>query len=360
MVQLAKSCFVIMLTMLWVSQALATESETAPPRKLIIGTKEAPPFAIKTPTRDWTGISIELWQDIAKELNLDYEFRETDIEGLIQGVADGTLDAAVAAITVTPGREKLVDFSHPFHSSGLGIAVPFRKARWLGVLKQFFSWTFLKIVLVLLLVFSAAGMLVWLFERRHNPQQFGKKFAKGLGDGLWWSAVTMTTVGYGDKTPRTAAGRIVAVVLMFVGIVLVSGFTAALASMLTTAGLESQIRGPQDLPDVRVVTVEGTTSEAYLRAQHIPFRPVHTPEAALKAVALREADAAVYDRPILRYLVNQRHVHKLHVLPQRFDRQDYAIALPAGSPLREPINRVLLERITDPAWEHTLFRYMGN
>jgi polar amino acid transport system substrate-binding protein len=349
-----------MLLLALVTTASAEEVETPPPRTLIVGTKVAPPFAIKSPTGSWSGIGIDLWRDIAAELDLHYDFRETNLEGLIRGVADGTLDAAVAAITVTPEREKLVDFSHPFHSSGLGIAVPLHKARWLRALREFFSWTFLKIVLGLFLVLGAAGMLVWFFERRHNPQQFGSKFAKGFGDGLWWSAVTMTTVGYGDKTPRTAAGRTVAVILMFVGIVLVSGFTAALASMLTTAGLESQVRGPQDLPHVRVVTVEGTTSEAYLRTQQISFRSFGSAEAALKAVALREADAAVYDRPILRYLVNQRYVNRLQVLPQRFDRQYYAIALPTGSPMREAINRVLLEKISDPAWEHTLFRYMGS
>jgi ABC-type amino acid transport substrate-binding protein len=348
-----------MLAVGLVGPAWTEEVETPPPRTLIVGTKEAPPFAIESPTGAWSGIGIDLWRDIAAELHLEYEFCETDLEGLIRGVADGTLDAAVAAITVTPQREELLDFSHPFHSSGLGIAVPLRKGRWLGVLKQFFSWTFLQILLGLFVVLCMAGAIVWLFEHRHNPQQFGGRFAKGLGDGLWWSAVTMTTVGYGDKTPRTAAGRIVAVVLMFVGIVLVSGFTATLASMLTTAGLESQISGPDDLPDVRVATVAGTTSESYLRTQRVPFQAFHSADDALEAVASRNADAAVYDAPILRYLVNQRHVHNLQVLPKRFERQDYAIALPTGSPLREPINRVLLEKITDPAWEDMLFRYVG-
>lgn len=359
MVWLGNWFLVIMLAVVLVSPASAIENETPAARTLVVGTKEAPPFVIKSPTGSWTGISIDLWQDIAKELNLDYEFREAELEELIQGVADGRLDAAIAAITVTPEREKLMDFSHPFHSSGLGIAVPLHKARWLRALREFFSWTFLKIVVGLLLVFCAAGLLVWLFERRHNPQQFGRKFTKGLGDGLWWSAVTMTTVGYGDKAPRTGAGRAIAVILMFIGIVLVSGFTAALASLLTTAGLESEIRGLEDLRDIRVVAVEKTTSESYLETQHVAFRPFPSAEAALKAVASGKADAAVYDAPILRYLVNQRYLHELHVLPKKLDRQDYAIALPPDSDLRERINLVLLQRITDPSWEDMLYRYLG-
>jgi voltage-gated potassium channel len=50
------------------------------------------------------------------------------------------------------------------------------------------------------------------------------------GDALWWAIVTVTTVGYGDKYPVTAAGRGVAVVLMLTGIGLVGVLSATIAS----------------------------------------------------------------------------------------------------------------------------------
>ncbi len=351
--------FVLGLVLALIGAVLECKAEVPPGEKLTVGTKEAPPFAIKGPDGSWSGISIDLWREIAQELNRKYEFRELDLQKLLQGVKERSLDAAVAALTVTPEREEAMDFTHPFHTSGLGIAVVARKGRWLVVLQRFFSWTFLKVITGLALVLLAAGTLVWLFERRRNREQFGGDVAKGLGDGFWWSAVTMTTVGYGDKAPKTAAGRIVALVWMFTGIVLISGFTAALASALTTAGLESRVRGPEDLPHVRVATVAGTTSEDYLRNMHIRFKPHNTPAAAVEAVATGKADAAVYDAPMLRYLVAERHDTALRVLPRKFQRQDYAIALPSGSPLREPINRVLLRKITEPAWQDTLYKYLG-
>lgn len=334
--------------------------ETVPDRPLIIGIKEAPPFVIKNADGTWSGISIDLWRNIAAELHRDYEFRELDLSGLLQGVQDGSLDAAVAALTVTPEREATIDFTHPFHTSGLGIAVATRKGRWLGVLRTFFSWTFLKIVLGLFTLLLVVGTFVWLLERRHNREQFGGKMGKGLGDGLWWSAVTMTTVGYGDKAPRTPGGRLVAVIWMFASIILISGFTAALASVLTTAGLESQIRGPESLPHVRVATVKGTTSEEYLRRNRIRYRAYDSPDAALKAVETGRADAAVYDAPILRYLVKEPRDVALHVLPRKFERQDYAIGLPSGSKLREEINRILLQEVINPNWEYKLSKYLGD
>ena len=52
----------------------------------------------------------------------------------------------------------------------------------------------------------------------------------GFGDGIWWAIVTATTVGYGDISPSTLWGRIIAVMLMLVGIGLVSTLAASITS----------------------------------------------------------------------------------------------------------------------------------
>jgi ABC-type amino acid transport substrate-binding protein len=80
------------------------QGQTLSSRTLIVGTKEVPPFAMKNSEGTWTGVSIDLWRQIATELNLPFEFRELDLQSLLDGVADGTLDVAVAALSITAER----------------------------------------------------------------------------------------------------------------------------------------------------------------------------------------------------------------------------------------------------------------
>lgn len=335
--------------------ALAQDPEG---KTLAVATRHVPPFAMQE-DGVWDGIAIELWSRVAGKLGYRTQFRDMGLAEMLVAVSGGEVTAAAAALTITSEREVRIDFSHPFHTSGLGIAVRRQSGGgWLMVVDRLFSERFLRALAPLLALLTLIGVLVWLAERRCNPQFQGGP-VKGIGSGLWWSAVTMTTVGYGDKTPRTLSGRLVAMVWMFASIVIISSITAAIASALTVGQLKQTITGIDDLYRSRVLTLSGSTSEAFL--DHRLIRQETAPDlgSALAALERGEADALVYDMPILRYLVAERHGDSLQVLPHVLQRQDYGIALPPGSPLREAINRELLQVIRSPEWQQLLERYLG-
>lgn len=329
-------------------------------RTVVIGTKEAPPFSMKADDGTWSGISIDLWRQIAAELNYTFQFKQYDLHKLLQALETGAVDAAVAALTVTSDREKTIDFTHSYYTTGLGIAHKAANENSLiGLLKSLLSWHFLKAVTGLVVLLFAVGFLVWLIERRKNPEQFGGGIGKGLLSGFWWSAVTMTTVGYGDKAPQTSVGRFIAVIWMFAAVITISTFTAAISSSLTVHRFESIVRGPEDLPRIRVGTISETTSAHYLENRRISYRAYENPRDGLRAISENEIDAFVYDAPLLRYLVNTEYVGRLQVLPGTFVSQNYAFGLPPDSPIRESLNRVLLKIISEPGWQDTLYRYLG-
>jgi ABC-type amino acid transport substrate-binding protein len=180
-----------------------------------------------------------------------------------------------------------------------------------------------------------------------------------MWSGFWFAAVSMTTVGYGDKAPRSVGGRLVTLVWMFASIILISFFTAAIATALTVQSLETRVRGPEDLARVRVASVAGTTSAAYLESRDVPFTSLPDAEAAVAELARGRADAVVYDRPILRWLVRKRGDSSLDVLHETFERQDYAFVLPPDSPIREDVNRALLAELQSDHWQRLVEQYLG-
>jgi len=339
--------------------AATTDSGKGNQAKLIVGTKESPPFSIKRSDGTWEGLSIELWEAIAEDMGLDYEFKEMTLGELLDGVANKDLTAAVAALTVTDEREKVLDFSHPFYSTGLGIAVSQSPGGWDDVIRNIFTRGFIKVLLSLSALLLICGLLVWMFERRGNPEQFGGRPLKGIGSGFWWAAVTMTTVGYGDKAPKTLGGRLVGLVWMFAGIIVISSFTAAITSSLTLTTMKSVINGPGDLYKLKVVTVGSSTSESYLHRQGVSFQAAINVEESLKMLVAGQVDAVVYDAPILQYLIHQKYSDKLALVPGIFEPQTYAIALTEGSDLRENVNRALLHELTEPWWQEAIHRYLG-
>ncbi|RJS92874.1 transporter substrate-binding domain-containing protein [Salinisphaera sp. Q1T1-3] len=329
-------------------------------RTLEVGTKVAPPFVERGPDGALTGLSIALWQRVAERLDLGTHYVERPLPALVSGLADGSLDVSVAALTVTESREARIDFSFPFYTTGLAIAVPRHGGSpiWLTV-KRFFSWPFFTALAALTAVLLIVGVLIWLAERGRNAEEFGGRALEGLGSGFWWAAVTMTTVGYGDKSPRTPLGRLIGLVWMFAAIIIISSFTAAIATSLTVGSLASGIHGVSDLAHVRVVTVADSAAVEALRNRGIRSSTRASLAEALDAVAEGDADAAVYDAPLLRYRVSEDNARDLMMVDGTFDRQDYAFALAQGSPLREPINRAILAELDSSDWNRLTLRFLG-
>lgn len=341
-------------------QVPARADVAVPARELIVGTKESPPFAMKADDGTWTGISIELWRNIAAQLDVHYTIRELELDQLLAAIRDGSVDVGVGALTINAARETEMDFAHPMFTTGLSIAVvPRTGGRVLSTLRSLVTWEFATVVGGLLALLAAVGALVWLAERRRNPSQFGGTPAHGIGAGLWWSAVTMTTVGYGDKAPVTLVGRSLALVWMFTAVMTFSVFTASIASALTVKHLETSVNGPEDLGRVRVGTVGGSTSADYLAARGIAFRSVANVPDGLRAVADGELDAMVYDAALLQYHA-QRYDDDIVVLPNTFRPQAYGFALPQGSALRESINRVLLRELSSERFHALREHYLGH
>jgi len=100
-------------------------------------------------------------------------------------------------------------------------------------------------------VLVANGAIIVYLLERHAPHSN----IHTLGDSVWWSLVTVTTVGYGDFFPVTTGGRITACFIMATGLLTLAVLTAQVASSFVAQGPSRARRGPLPEPAQREVTL---------------------------------------------------------------------------------------------------------
>ncbi len=337
--------FLILITFVSISLYAQEHNRTS----LIIGVKSAPPFAMQTSTGKWEGVSIDLWKDVAKKLDINYSFKEyKTLSSLINSVKNENVDIAISAITATANRELFADFSNGYYTEELAIAIPKNEGSILrALLSKEVLYTIFWIVLAVIIVIHIAGFAFWLTERnttKDNP-------IKGIHNGIWWAAVTMTTVGYGDITPKSIGGKIVAIVWMFISMFLVALLIASITSLFATVNKEYFITKPNDLNSGSIATIEDSFSDKYLRDRDIVPVYYSTLDDVVRAVAKKEVDAAVYDKDLLQYIINKKYKNRVEITQAHFMPQNYAFMFRNNFELKELINRAILEITESDEWK---------
>ncbi len=328
---------------------------------LQIGIHEYPPFVIKDLDGSYRGLSVDLWTGINKKINKPYRFVEfSDEIGIIRALDYGDIDLSINPLINTPQRMKKFDVTQPFYISTIGVAITTSSQSQFQIfLSNFFSGAFLNIVFLLLSILLFFGTLLWLLERKYNKYQF-RPGIMGLLDGLWWAAVTMTTVGYGDKAPKTGAGRTIAIIWMFTAVIIISSFTATIASTLTVNTLEGKIEGLSDLKSVDKIGIVGASNSAdfLFRNEMEAYEIYRTPTRALRALTNKEIRVLLHDRVMLDYLVSTNSLQeKVQLLQADFDESYRCFIFPKGHEEFNTVNEGLIEYILNPEWKESLRKF---
>lgn len=332
----------------------AADVPRGPDEPLRVAVYDVAPYGSVDPEGLFSGVSVDLWRRVAEELHLNYRFTAVaQMDAVLTGLEDGQFDAAIGAITITPERLARVDFSYPAHRSGVAVAFQKRTGPIAAVtsygeaVRQHASLIAVTVVLLLL-----TGTLMWRFERqRLAAAQSGDSSVTSLFDGFYWAVVTMTTVGYGDKTPKTKVGRFIAVLWMLTSLALISLVSTTLVSSMTAARLESgPLARDSDLAGKRLAAVASSSGAEYLDSQHLPYTKYANLQEALTSLASGASDAVVNSVGALQYMISTQFYGVIPMPSGTLAPAYMAFALPPNSPLKKPLDRAMVRVTASPGW----------
>ncbi|XP_057294970.1 uncharacterized protein LOC130623497 [Hydractinia symbiolongicarpus] len=181
---------------------------------------------------------------------------------------------------------------HTFHRSTAIAVIVTRKriSLYNKFIRGFISCKHTFILPVSLIV--VYGILTWILERKDNDN-FNESFLRGAMTGIWWSFITLTTVGYGDVVPKSLLGRILACVVMYTRMVIVcviTGTVTALVSGTSDLGIYKR----------RVAVVKDSYEERIAKEDY--------KEKTVSVVSYKEVIKKVRNREVFAGLMNKEDV----------------------------------------------------
>jgi polar amino acid transport system substrate-binding protein len=326
---------------------------------LIVGVRVIPPFVMDG-AGGFSGFSIDLWREIAGRLGIDSEFiARGNVRELLDALRTGEVGVGIAAISITEQREETLDFSVPMFRSGLQILAPVSSnLSVVGTITSLLRPSILQFVLFAAGFVIMIALLIWIVERFMARRRM--ETPPRLGTTLYDTATSfLQEDGVGERG-KSRTGRVLTLLWLCVAVMFGIMLEGIVTAHLTVEQLNSQVQSLADLYDKRVYTVEGSTSDDFLRAADLDPMTVQSVDEAFNLLMRGQADAIVYDAPVLDYLAATQGNGRVQTVGDPFRLEYYGIALPQDSPLKEPIDRALLGIMEDGTYERLLQLWFPN
>lgn len=340
----------------WLSLALPGYAQSNEP--LVFGTVHRPPFAY-TDGDKIDGFSIELMRLIADEIGREVVFEPNERFGdMLDSTRAGRSDGAIANISITAERERVMDYSQPIFGGGIQVMMPAE----VGVVGQVWSlitWDILSAVLIGLVSLAVIGMLMWLLERKHQPY-FDLSAGKALFPSFWWALNLVVHGGFEERRPRSPLGMVLSVTLVIGSLFLISLFVASITAAATLTALQANVSSIRDLENRVVGTIAGSTSDDFLDKHSINFQGFGNLDALIEAFERDEINTVVFDGPVLAHYIQTDGAGTARLLDKIYRPENYGILLQSGSDLKEEIDQALLSIREAGEYDRILKRWFGN
>ncbi|XP_047127080.1 uncharacterized protein LOC105848058 isoform X2 [Hydra vulgaris] len=90
-------------------------------------------------------------------------------------------------------------------------------------------------IIIIFLCSTISGIFIWVLDCKTNKAEFpNESFTRGILHGVYWAFVSMTTIGYGDKTPRSTLAKVAAIIWLLTGPIINAIVIGAISTNLTS------------------------------------------------------------------------------------------------------------------------------
>jgi polar amino acid transport system substrate-binding protein len=319
-----------------------------------------PPFVTVGPN-GYTGMSIDLWQDVADKLGLSYRYQlMPDFKSLLASIAAGKTDVIISDVTITKDRLRRMDFTQPWLDSGLRVMIDQSRHQGMwALLRELWVSGHVRVYLWIAGLILLATAVLTLLDR-HFDEEFPREWGRGLAESLY-HVMSIATSGKASSHKQMfgSFGRVFAAIWMVCGLGVVAYVTSSITSVMTASTIANQINSVADLTNKTVGVVSGTVAESYCLDAGIAIRAYPNLTQAVQGMLHHQAQAIIGDASVLEYYDNSHPKLPITEVGAIFRPSKYGFATPTGSPLTQPLSVQIVADQESGFIEHLKARYFG-
>ena len=311
----------------------------------------------------------------------DGELRKLCWDGMVGELLDNVADVAIAPLTITSFREKVVDFTTPFMNIGISIMIK-KPGKPANTIFAFLDPLDENIWICILLAFISVSIVLFMISRLSPYEWHIVSFMKNVPSAEDYDVLDEQTMDFGivnsfwfalgaimqqgsELNPKSISGKILGCAWWLFSLIMVSSYTANLAAFLTVERMETPISSAAELansPDVSYGILNGGSTQEYfeqasktdsvlnLMKTHIeedpgtgPKRLVNTTDEGIRLVKESNGEYAfLLESSRNEYTAGQKDCDTMRV-GRNLDSKGYGIALPKHSPIFDDFNLAVLK-----------------
>lgn len=303
------------------------------------------------------GFHADLWDAIAKQAGLKYEFIVVDEWAkMLAMIENGQADVAVEHHGVNADRETKMDFTHEVFGDGMQVVISKNNQPLTSVSRVLIESQALQILGIGFLILLVIAHLVWLTERSHPETEFPKSYFQGLQYAISWALLTI--INQEGIVSKHKLSRLISAIWFFLILFGLSAFTAQLATAFTIGQLTGTIKSIDDLNGRTVGTWPNGKQRIYLESHNINMVLSDHSDELIKMLKNGQVEALLLDTGNAYYFTNTDPSLELAGTAIRPGSIAYPIIRDRPD-LVEKINQALLTLRENGTYDLIYERYFG-